>query len=312
MGLSHDVDRVGRSFQVVTHPTRMAFRGNVRDSLELIHDRLHGLDDFWGFPTILELEDAARVKSTWFWLNERMGPGRWSPAKWKIYHGRYRWTTPQIADMIRKLAEEGHEVGVHTSFSSLSAPELNAEDRVELTKLSGFPVAGCRQHYLSIDSPEGLSRFAAAGFEYDSSAGCPDDWGFRVGTASPFTPVLGERRLHIIEIPLTIMDRSVASSENPEALVTAALDRVAQVHGCLVVDWHSNVFGRYYDGFAETYRRILQESKSRGAWIAPLGDIAAWWRARSSNPLRSEPDHGEQPPASVPDAASPLVARSGS
>lgn len=274
VGLSHDVDRVSRSYQAVAHSTQLALRGQLNHSKRLLQDRVANRDDFWGFPAIQALEREADVRSTWFWLNEGKPLKRLLPTHWKTYYGRYKWSDHRVRNMIEELTAQGHEMGVHNSIASLTDTERNAADRERLSKLSNSTVVGCRQHYLSIRIPQTWNVFQDAGFLYDSSLGFADSWGFRFRTASPFKPVVNGTYL-------SFMDKSVAGSSDADAQVNAAFNAVARVRGCMVVNWHSNVFGSYYSGYADTYKAVLREAKSRDAWIAPLGQIANWWLNRS-------------------------------
>jgi peptidoglycan/xylan/chitin deacetylase (PgdA/CDA1 family) len=283
LGLSHDIDRVAKRWQFAYYlfQALVSLRlDELRQHLRSLQALLHADDPYWNFERIMTLEDDLGVHSTFFFLNE---PGRASvlkPGSMTLFCGRYDINESRIRQIIRDLHAGGWEIAVHGSYHSYQDQRLLSSEKKQLEALVGESVKGIRQHYLNLDIPATWQHQAQAGFSYDSSLGYSDRVGFRWGAVHPFYPrdPLTGKKIPVLEIPLGIMDASLMRMDNPWQAVLSMIDRVEQEQGVLTINWHQRVFNPWeYREWQDMYVRIVRECERRGAWIAPLGEVAEWW-----------------------------------
>jgi hypothetical protein len=144
-----------------------------------------------------------------------------------------------------------------------------------------------------------LRAAATAGFAYDSTFGFPDRNGFRLGLAdivSVWDAVAGQV-VNLQEAPLVWMDRALSKYQGVEdphkwtddALELASVCEAAQ--GLWVGLWHPNVTPALgFPGSLEALDRLISSIVARGPYLAPLGEIVAWRRARRAVRGRVEGD----------------------
>jgi peptidoglycan/xylan/chitin deacetylase (PgdA/CDA1 family) len=194
---------------------------------------------------------------------------------------------------LKRLEKGGWEVGLHGSYQSYLDPERLRQEREYLSQKLGRSVEGVRQHYLRLETPETWRSQSQAGFLYDSTLGFNEMPGFRAGIGLPFQPFGLERRerLDFLELPLVAMDSAVLGQATQNLTIDQATDRcigilnkVAETNGLVVLSWHTNVLDQtHWPGWLEVYERILSYLQTRNVWVAPAGEIAAWWRKRTES-----------------------------
>ena len=142
------------------------------------------LDDFWlEFDRYLEIEKG--LHATYFFIPFKNFPGtlKTGPAP---RHRAAKYDLARSIDDLRKLSEQGCEVGLHgiDAWRDLTEGPKEANRICEMT---GQSKIGVRMHWLYFDeeSPKILDR---AGFSYDSTFGYNDALGFRAGTTNVFSP----------------------------------------------------------------------------------------------------------------------------
>jgi len=141
-----------------------------------------------------------------------------------------------------------------------------------------------RMHWLYYNqqSPLVLEKAGAA---YDSTIGYNETVGYRAGTAQAYKPLEASR---LIELPLHVMDAALfypayldLSSRQASRLLGKMVDNAVQYGGCLTVNWHDRSIApeRLW---GDSYRDLVQELESRGAWFATAGQAVSWFRKRRS------------------------------
>ncbi len=271
VSLTHDVDRTRKTFQYVTHLGRK--KG------------LHGVQmrsrpptrAYWGFDTIKDIEMSAKVRSTFFLLHEGPAAKR-GPRNRLLAWGLADFADPNVAAISQSLSREGWEIGLHASLASTESVERLALERRQLESILGAKVTGVRQHYLRLRLPERWDEFSREGFLYDASFGFRDTWGFRAGSAFPYRLAGSGGVLSLREVPLHIMDSTLAASDDAWGECLRAMDAVQSVGGVLTILVHQRYFDvRNFPGYAELYEQLLEEARRRGAWIARLQDVVRAW-----------------------------------
>jgi hypothetical protein len=192
------------------------------------------------------------------------------------------------ARLVDQIGRLGLEVGLHASYTCLADERLLAEERAELARLVGGPIAGNRHHYLRLPWHDGIRALDRLGFAYDSTLGYAERPGPRAGLSFPFRPwdVAAGARLRILELPLVLMDATLAEERYlglaPEAAwpeIERVLDHLHDVRGCASILWHNDRFDRVYGrGWDQLYSRLLEGIAQRGGHADSAGALAAYWR----------------------------------
>jgi hypothetical protein len=193
-------------------------------------------------------------------LAERMGQG---PITFYFKTGhsndefdrRYAIDEPVIEDLLKRVHQRGHEIGVHPSYETYCNPSLlksetdtlrSALDRLKIRQAQ----LGGRQHYLRWKTPATARAYEAAGLAYDTTLSYADHAGFRCGTSHSFPLFdVGERRmLRLTERPLIVMDCTVID-EMQLGYSDAALAHMLQLKercrlfgGDFTFLWHNSHF----------------------------------------------------------------------
>jgi hypothetical protein len=246
--------------------------------------------------SLLAVEAAYSVRSTWFVLC-----GQPTLATARAGDLTYRPDSRAARRILDAVRDAGHEIGLHGSFATSDHHVRFAEQRTALRALVGRDVDGVRQHYLRMRAATTPRGMRAAGFAYDSTYGFADRNGFRLGVADvvPLWDAEHQRRVELDEAPFVWMDRALSKYrhiEDPDAWIDDALllaDRCRDVNGMWVGIWHPNLAPALgFPAAPAAYARLVAELTSRGAHVAPIGDLVAWRRARRALRVVSFADDG--------------------
>jgi peptidoglycan/xylan/chitin deacetylase (PgdA/CDA1 family) len=237
-----------------------------------------------GVREVLATEQRHGVRSSWFILC-----GTPTFATMRAGDLTYRAESALARRILAALRDAGHEIGLHGSFATSEEHALFAAQRARLAALAGTNGSGVRQHYLRMRPGDTHRGMADAGFAFDSTYGFADRNGFRLGVADvvPVWDDAARAPLPLDEAPFIWMDRALskyAGVERPDAWIDDALDladRVRTVDGLWVGIWHPNLTPALgYPGAPSAYARLVAGLVERDAYLAPLGEIVAWRRAR--------------------------------
>jgi len=161
----------------------------------------------------------------------------------------YEITDAKVLGLMRRLTQQGMEIGVHGSYTSLDQPHRLPREFDDLRK-QGFQPVGNRQHWLRFTLDRLIPAVEHSGVLYDTSLGWPDRIGFRGGACCAFPPYnfAQERPATFLEIPLAVMDFCLLNGKPDHA---SPYDRLADLlatsrrfgWGGISVLWHPNAFG---------------------------------------------------------------------
>lgn len=170
--------------------------------------------------------------------------------------GVYSLDDPWIQALMRRLADRGHEIGLHPSYHTYRDPAATRAEFDQLRRVCarlGIEQSawGGRQHYLRWQNPETWQNWSDAGLTYDSSLGFADEAGFRGGVCYEY-PVFNlhtRRRLPLRERPLIVMDATlIGDSDRPGGSLSLpdAVARIGELRErCAIFDgdftllWHN-------------------------------------------------------------------------
>ncbi len=284
--LTHDVDRVKKTYQYFTHLINFLSKLQIAKSFNEIlcffiffFCKDPKKDPYWNFEIIMDLEKKLNVKSTFYFLNESGKIKIFRPKTWKLYLGRYNIKNPEIVKIIKKLDSEGWEIGLHGSYRSYENQNLLQKEKKELENILGKRVYGVRQHYGNLKIPETWKLQEALGFKYDTTLGIQNSILFKEHKYLPFHPFNSS----FLEIPLSpLMDHLLFSKSEKKNEVWEEckhiIEEVEKKNGVLNIIWHDRVFkDNEFPGRREIYERIIKLCQEKNAWITTGHEIAKWW-----------------------------------
>ncbi|HPS60000.1 MAG TPA: polysaccharide deacetylase family protein [Candidatus Cloacimonas sp.] len=271
IALTHDVDRIRKTYQYLTRSFRYLRKWDFKNIYKEFLSIPKFDDVYWNFEDIMEIEDSLNIRSTFFFLNESIPIDILHPSNWKLSFGRYMITEKKVRDIIYTLDKNGWEIGLHSSYNSYSEPKLIKEEKILLEYISGCNILGVRQHYLNLnDKTWDIQK--KAGFKYDSSFGYTKKIGYKDEKISPFRPFNDD----FIVFPLCIMDSCFMDDNNRNTEIRDIIEKTEIKDAILVLNWHSNNFSeRDYPYYKSTYINLINLFKSNGAIFKTLGE---YWR----------------------------------
>ena len=222
---------------------------------------LHPRDPFNTFGWLMDTSEAAGTRSAFYFICGRTNPS---------LDAQYEPEHPAIRQLMRRIHERGHEIGLHPSYDTCAHPARIVREGQRLQRIckeEGIQQTqwGGRMHYLRWQWPITAYGWEHAGFHYDSTLSYADRPGFRCGTCHPFTmfdPV-AQRSLRLIQRPLIAMESSVIASPylglgyGPAslALFQRLKLRCQAVCGEFTLLWHNSHFTTGED--RELYRYLV-------------------------------------------------------
>jgi hypothetical protein len=286
--LTHDLDVVQwwPAFTLLRF-AELARRGHIGLAARVLGAVLRSgaRDVVWGgVRTVLEIEASQGVRSTWFVL---CGDPTFASAR--AGDLTYSIDSPLARRILSAVTAGGHEVGLHGSFVTSDDHTQFMQQRERLEAATERQVRGVRQHYLRWRPDSTPPGMATAAFSYDSTFGFADRNGFRLGVADvvPVWSAATQSTLPLDEVPFTWMDRALSKYrgvEDPNAWVDDALalaDASRAVEGLWVGIWHPNLTSALgFPSALEAYTRLVGELRAREPYVATMGELVAWRRAR--------------------------------
>jgi hypothetical protein len=168
---------------------------------------LHPSDPANTFQWLMDISERYSLRSAFYFICGRTAPK---------FDGEYEVEHPAITELMRKIHERGHEIGLHPSYGTylqagLVAGEVDRLRRVCASLDIHQTTLGGRMHFLRWSNPETPRALASAGMSYDATLTFADQAGFRCGTCfdyPAFDPCAREM-LPLRIRPLVAMECSV-------------------------------------------------------------------------------------------------------
>ncbi len=168
--------------------------------------------------------------------------------------GCYSIKQTVIKNLIKKIADRGHEIGLHPGFNSYLSP---IQIKSEFNHLKNICAQleihqndwGGRQHYLRWSNPNTYINWELAELDYDSTLSFPQVAGYRCGICYEFQVYdLSHRRaLNLRERPLIVMDVTVLShlymnlsGMNALNFMRTLKKQCQQFNGDFTLLWHNS------------------------------------------------------------------------
>ncbi len=267
VALTHDVDRVKKSYQYFSYFLRNVLNKNYKQALYHITSFFYA-EPYWNFDKIIKIEESYKVKSTFFFMNEEIKFQLFNPKNWKLSLGRYKIEEEKIMNVIKYLDQNGWEIGLHGSYNSFKDVKLLQTEKSLLESIVGHNISGIRQHYLNLDKSTWKIQ-KEIGFKYDTSFGYRYDIGYKDEKFLSFHPFGDDFTV----FPLVIMDSCFMNSAKKKEKLSHLLDITEKNNSILVINWHQRSFNENeFPGYKKAYCDIIEECKKRNAIFKTLKD----------------------------------------
>lgn len=237
----------------------------------------------------VEIERGYGLPASYFFTVFPDDPSRYDCVYLPSDACRFRGARQTVADVLRTLAGEGFDVGVHGSYGSAVEPGRLSRERDVLAHATGLDIRTTRQHFIHWRVGVTPRLQEAAGITADTTLGFNRGVGFRAATSLPFRMFDLERdsSLELLEVPFAVHDGALLRSDALELDVELAcrtiqsfMDAVAASGGVASLLFHPN--NLLHPDFLELYRFSIAYGRERNGWFASLRDIERWWRRRSA------------------------------
>ena len=201
-------------------------------------------DPFDSFDWLMDVSERRGLVSHFNFLGERATDSDcWYP-----------FAHPFVQQLIKKIAQRGHEIGFHPSYEAFDDKQRFLQELGSVRQAAApATVRSGRQHYLRFAAPFTWQMWSDAGMETDSTMGYAETPGFRCGTCHSF-PVfnfLTRQVLPLRELPLVAMDVSFAlyrndSPEEAAHLLGRLREQVRKHRGVFTLLWHNSSLDDYF------------------------------------------------------------------
>ena len=225
-------------------------RSNVNTVLERISIRaktknnLYAGDPVNTFDWIMQTSETYGLSSAFYFICGRTD---------RRYDADYEIEHPAIRDLLRRIHQRGHEIGLHPSYDTYQSPSSIMEEAKRLRTVAAEEGVqqdawGGRMHYLRWEHPRTLRGWVEAGLNYDSSLGYADHPGFRCGTCFEYQgfdavtdKILPIKIRPLIAMETTIFSKNYLGLTGEEALQKFLVLKTAckAVGGSYTLLWHN-------------------------------------------------------------------------
>jgi peptidoglycan/xylan/chitin deacetylase (PgdA/CDA1 family) len=267
VALSHDIDRLKKSYQYITYLLREIKNLNYGQIINQLSTIFIQENTFWNLDDIINIENKYNIKSTFFFLNETIPFELFKLKSWQLSLGRYRIEDDKIVQFIIWLDQNGWEVGVHGSYNSFKDLTLLKEEKKILENIIGHEIHGIRQHYLNLNNDTWGIQYNA-GFKYDASYGYTNNIGYLENKVKPFYPLSNS---DFTVFPLAIMDGCIMNIKDSAQQIDSIIKQTIEHDGILVLNWHNNYFNaKEFPKYKAMYIYLIEKLFNTGATFDTL------------------------------------------
>jgi hypothetical protein len=252
--LTHDVDNLykWKSWKQVLK----AIVGDIlkRKDLPLALERLSEYylikrkkikDPFDTFDFLMDKSESLGIKSRFYFMSGGV----------TSYDNRYKINEPKSLELIDKIKQRGHIIGIHPSYNAYNDSEQFRTEKEILEKASNVKIEEGREHYLRFEVPTTWQIWEDNGMKVDSTCGYADKEGFRCGTGNEFSVfnILTRQKLNLKERPLIYMDNTLFNYQNyNEFELDILLEKLNSDIECTIL-WHNSSINTFTH-----YQKIIQ------------------------------------------------------
>ena len=202
------------------------------------------------FEYFMNLAEMRGIKANFYFIS-----GHQSSYDPEIYVN-----TSLFKNIISKIKERNHIIGIHPSYNSYINPSLLSSELKELKTASNIEIWSGRQHYLRFESPLTWKLLDECQLKRDSSMYFSGYPGFRCGTCHEFPvfDIIERKALKLKEMPLLLMDTCLYKLKHDKAAETIRKIKaeVKKFNGEFVFLWHNCM---NLNVQSQEYNRVFEE-----------------------------------------------------
>jgi len=204
----------------------------------------------------------------------------------------FREAPQALADVMRTIADEGFDIGLHGSYQAGVRPGALAAERAALELTTGLEIRTTRQHLLHWDVRWTPRLQVEAGLRVDSSLGFSRNVGFRAGTSLPFRhfDAVTRRPLELLEVPLVVQDAALLGpwgldldAAHASDVVRRLFDAAVEVGCAVTLLVHPDKL--VHPDWLALYEWALDYAMALEGWLTSLERLSEWWRRREASLL---------------------------
>ncbi|MBO6794885.1 MAG: polysaccharide deacetylase family protein [Balneolaceae bacterium] len=203
-------------------------------------------DPYNNFEELIDLLAAFDIRSAFFFVaSDNDHP---NDVNYQIHQ-------KPIKQIVKKVHNAGHKIGIHPSFNTLGCSDkLSEEVKALNTVLNELQIKSLvnesRKHYLRWDWKTTPKELSDAGIEHDYTVGYADRTGFRAGVAFPYSAFdwINKKILPIKIHPLIVMECSLLNEGYMGVSYKEASEIIGTYHtilkklgGEFVFLWHNHL-----------------------------------------------------------------------
>ena len=175
-------------------------------------------------------------------------------------------TSRKLLNQIKEVSDYCN-VGLHTSFASLSRSKKLKLELNRLMEIIHTEVLYTRQHFIKLDIPKMYRNLVKFGVKHDFSMGFASRPGFRAGTCNPylFYDLDLENEMDLTIHPFMIMDVTLndymnLSPSDSLSLIKDIINEVKNVNGDFISVWHNESlnFQDRWSGWKGVYEEMIK------------------------------------------------------
>jgi hypothetical protein len=283
--LSHDVDypEMIRWIECLR-----LLRARGINGLQSIAGVIRGTNHFWRFDDWRAFARKHEAHQAFYFMARQGSLFQYATGTPDAF---YDVRSQKFRRLLRALADEGCEIGLHASFNAFrSVDQLRLEKEV-LEDVAGVEITGNRHHYWHLDPlepHETLKRQQQAGFGYDSSLEFDFYPGFRRGTCHPYRVfhTLERQELDLVELPPAWMDdhfdRRLERNRITDSIAYARklVGAANAVGGTVVLDYHARGMNRdFFPRYGAWLEDFLDRRVDRAVKFFAPGELVQQYRA---------------------------------
>ncbi len=266
ISLSHDVDIVSRYQSVpIVHLVFRLFKDfllnrNLVKSFFKDKRTFVQNEHSFSFDWLMMNSDKFGTKSKFYFI-----PNNTS----FLYDYRYTLNSDLIKNVLCRIRDNGHEIGIHYSYNASKRKLISKEWKgfYKFCKELNIIISGGRMHYLRFSFLETIRQLAISGQKYDNTITFHEAGGFRTGTCIKYKPfdIFQMKEIDIYIHPLIIMDDTILTYMNFETNESAFeyikknIDSCYKVGGIFSLLWHNSNLDT--SSKVDLYLRVLNYCK---------------------------------------------------
>lgn len=263
--ITHDIDKCDSAWKEGSFSELK--KGRILSPVKLLFKKIFNKDEWFNFDKIIEVEKGFNASSSFYFLP-------YCQKRNNLINADYDVRSKKISKEIEHIIEYGSEIGIHGSSGTYD----NVDNFKDDLKKLGRKIIGNRFHFLQFDIMKTPKILETTGIKYDSTLYFAEHIGFRNSFCHPFYlyDIENDRTTDILEIPLNVMDGTLAMAKYMKVGREDAIEKVFQLineiikfNGCFTLLWHNTYFSDYkYSGWRNVFVEILKYCQERNTYFA--------------------------------------------